>query len=267
MGKIGVIGFGTMGSAIVKAIAPHTKETILLYDINEVAATALAEATGGRVLPLKCLLDEAATIILAVKPQILPHLYVELYQATGKRWISLAAGISLETLVANLGSSEVIRIMPNIGAEVARSVTAITPNEEASEEFIKETVALVKLFGSAHLLSEEHLAAFIGVSASAISTCFEFLHGIALGGVQQGLPYREALALISETMESATSLIQRGEKHPKELQTGVCSPMGTTIEALNVVLDNSLAGILMASVEAATERALELEFLAKNENN
>jgi pyrroline-5-carboxylate reductase len=43
--------------------------------------------------------------------------------------------------------------------------------------------------------------------------------------------------------------------------------MGTTIEALNVVLDNSLAGILMASVEAATERALELEFLAKNENN
>lgn len=267
MGKIGVIGCGTMGSAIVKAIAPHIKESLLLCDINEVAAATLAEVSGGRALPLNQLLREATTIILAVKPQILPHLYGELFQASEKRWISLAAGISLETLVANLGSSEVIRIMPNIGAEVAHSVTAITPYEGCSEEFIRETVALVKLFGSAHLLTEEHLAAFIGVSASAIATCFEFLHAIALGGVQQGLPYKESLALISETMESATTLIRKGGKHPKELQTGVCSPMGTTIEALNVVLDNSLAGILMESVEAATERALELEFLAKNENN
>jgi|LSQX01.3.fsa_nt_gb pyrroline-5-carboxylate reductase len=267
MSKIGFIGCGTMGSAIVKAIAPHTKEKILLYDIDEMVAISLAKISGGVSLPLKELLSEAETIVLAVKPQVLPLLYGDLYQATEKRWISLAAGVSLETLVSNLGSEEVIRIMPNIGAEVSRSVTAVTPCLGASKEFIKETLALVEKFGSAHILKEEHLAAFIGVSASAIATCFEFLHGIALGGVQQGLPYKEALALISETMESATALIRQGERHPQELQTGVCSPQGTTIEALNVVFDNSLAGILMESVWAASERALELEMLAKKENN
>lgn len=267
MSKIGFIGCGTMGSAIAKAVAPHSKEKLLLYDIDEMVAISLAKVTGGVSLPLEELLTQAETIVLAVKPQVLPHLYDLLYQATEKRWISLAAGVSLETLVSNLGSEEVIRIMPNIGAEVSRSVTAVTPCKGASKEFISETVAFVKKFGSAHILKEEHLAAFIGVSASAIAICFEFLHGIALGGVQQGLSYKEALSLISETMGSATALVREGGKHPKELQTGVCSPQGTTIEALNVVLDNSLAGILMESVEAASERALELELLAKIENN
>ncbi|MFA5468519.1 MAG: NAD(P)-binding domain-containing protein, partial [Sphaerochaetaceae bacterium] len=142
MKDIGIIGCGVMGSAIVRAIAPTLKGKIYLYDIVSEVASNLAQETGGQILPLEALLKESTTIVLAVKPQVLGELYSLLYQAKGKQWISLAAGVSLETLVENLGSEEVIRIMPNIAASVGKSVTAIAPSKGASPLFVEETIAL-----------------------------------------------------------------------------------------------------------------------------
>lgn len=262
MKTIGFIGCGTMGSAIVRNIAPLNTWNILLHDIREEVGKDLASETHSTFVSLEQLLEQADTVVLAVKPQSLFELYVQLksYQAT--QWISLVAGVSLETLSQQLHSSDIVRIMPNIAASVGKAVTAVSPHKEAETQFVEEVMAFVNTFGFGHQLEEKDLAAFIGVSASAIATCFAFLHGMAMGGVQQGLPYATALTLISDTVEGATALSRQTKRHPEELLTQVCSPGGTTIEAMKIVGESGFMGILMESVEAASEKARELEALA-----
>lgn len=263
MKTFGFIGCGTMGSAIAECIAPLQNAKILLYDVREEAAKKLASSTNATVVSLTELLEQSHIVVLAVKPQVLPLLYNQLGKYQDIRWISLAAGVSLATLSKQLHSNNIIRIMPNIAAAIGRSVTAVCPHEQADPHFIEEAMAFVNNFGTGHTLEEKDLAAFIGVSASAIATGFAFLHGIAMGGVHQGLPYAKALALISDTIESATALTRQTHQHPQELQTQVCSPGGTTIEAMKVLGESGFMGILMESVAVASQKTRDLEAVEK----
>ena len=263
MKTMGFIGCGNMGGAIIRSVAPAKKWHVLVHDVLEETARALASETGAEYAPLDELLKASDIVVLAVKPQILPDLYATLRKHTGKQWISMAAGISLETLAVQLHTENVVRIMPNIAAADKKAVTAVTPHPNADKTLIDTTMEFANLFGAAHRIDEKHFAAFIGVSGSAIATTFSFLHGIAMGGVHEGLPYATALALISDTVESATSLVRESKKHPEELLTQVCSPGGLTIETMQVLYENGFMGILMESVEAASQKALELELKAK----
>lgn len=264
METIGFIGCGNMGGAIVKRIAPIGSWRVLVHDAREEQARSIARESGASAVSLARLMEESDTIVLAVKPQILPELYGKLASgAVGKHWISIAAGVSIDTLSSNLHSEQVVRIMPNIAAAAGKAVTAVTPHPQADPRFVESVFAFARSFGTAHAVAEQQMSAFVGVSGSAIATCFAFLHGIAMGGVREGLPYDMALSLIADTVESATALTRETGKHPEELLTTVCSPAGTTIEAIKILADGAFTGILMESVTASSERAREMEALAR----
>lgn len=263
MKTVGFIGAGNMGGAIVRSVAPTKRWKILVHDVNSKAAEELGRQSGAISVSLQELLTDSDVIVLAVKPQVLPSLYGTLANQSGKEWISMAAGVSLETLATRLGSTQVIRIMPNIAAAVGKAVTAVAPHPEASDALVEMALGFVGTFGSAHLIQERLFGAFIGISGSAIATVFSFLHGMAMGGVREGLSYNQSLELISDTAESAIALIRSTSRHPEDLMTQVCSPGGTTIESMQVLAENAFTGILMDSVSSASKRAQELEAAAK----
>jgi pyrroline-5-carboxylate reductase len=268
MKNIGFIGCGNMGGAIASALAKDPDWNIHIHDARTEHAQEIAKKTGATACSLEALMESCDLVVLAVKPQVLPYLYPSLRKigTIGKKWISLAAGVALETLEKELGSTQIVRIMPNIAAEVGKAVTAITPHLKADPALVVEVSTIARQFGTSYGISEEQLAAFIGVSGSAIATCFAFMHGIAMGGVDEGLPYPTALALIRDTMESATSLIRETGRNPIDLMTNVCSAGGTTIEAMKTLADGSLESTLMESVTASAEKAKALEEAAKNRN-
>lgn len=263
MKTIGFIGTGNMGGAIIRRVAPLGKWRILIHDVRVETAKLLAQETGCTYAPLEELASQSDIIVLAVKPQVLPGLYATLQTYAGKGWISMAAGVSLETLAKGLKTTEVVRIMPNIAAAVGKAVTALAAHPKAGKLLVDESMKFIGSFGSAHQLEETHFGAFIGISGSAIATVFAFLHGMAMGGVHEGLPYAKALELIGDTTESAIALVRSSGRHPAELLTQVCSPSGTTIESVQVLEGSGFSGILMDSVEAASERAKALEASAK----
>lgn len=265
MKNIGFIGCGIMGGAIVKAIRKDPQFHIYVNDTRSEQAQALALETGATACSLDSLMENCALVVLAVKPQVLPSLYTSLRKrGEGKRWISLAAGVALETLEKELMTTQIVRIMPNIAAQVGKAVTALSPHPQADSGFVDEVAALTRQFGTSYHIPEAQLAAFIGVSGSAIATCFSFFHGIAMGGVDEGLPYQTALALIRDTMDSATTLMRETGRNPIELMTNVCSAGGTTIEAMKVLAEGMFEATLMESVTASSEKAKALEMAAKN---
>ncbi len=226
MDKIGIIGCGNMGGAIAGSL----QMDIIVYDSDALKAKQLAasKATISVADSLQVLFRECSTILIAIKPQILATLYPE-FRALGsdkKRWISIAAGIPLSVLAEQLGTNEIVRFMPNIAAQYGAAVTAAAPAEGCSTSLREDSLHVASSFGSAFLLPESQFSAFIGISGSAIAYVFSFLHGLAMGGVAQGIAYPAALQIASDTMKSATSLIDATKANPVELATRVCSAGG-----------------------------------------
>ncbi|MFA5513775.1 MAG: pyrroline-5-carboxylate reductase [Sphaerochaetaceae bacterium] len=265
MAVIGFIGSGNMGSAIINSIAKTKKHKILIYDINRELALQVANESNSMSVELETLLSDSDIIFLAVKPQILPSLYKDL-KGRGKKWISIAAGVSLATLKKNLGSDQIVRLMPNIATEVGKSVTALCATGETDESFIKESIAIAESFGSVYLLDEKLFGAFVGSSASAIATVFAFINGLALGAVKEGLSYSQALNIVCSTTFGALKLLESSKAHPEELISKVCSPGGTTIESVTLLENSGFKGILIDSVSVASQRAQQLEEKANKEN-
>jgi len=260
MEKIGFIGCGNMGKSIAEAISKNQNYKISIYSRNfernkEFAKTikAIAYET------LEELLENSDYIILAVKPQVLPSLYEKLSKADkGKKWISIAAGISLKVLQDKLNTKNVVRFMPNIAAKNQASVTAVAFLLDVDPKFKETSLNIAECFGKAFILEEKLFHAFIGISGSGIAYVFEFLHAMALGGTREGLAYSQSLDIAVSTLNSACSLLKNGVS-PIDLMTKVTSAGGTTIEGIKTLHDGKFDSCIINAVHSASSKSIELE--------
>lgn len=261
MEKISFIGAGNMGYAIAKALSDNNSYKIGLYSLHFENTVKKADEIGA--VAYKTIQDaifNADMIILAVKPQTLPSLYEVLRdEAKGKLIISIAAGISLKTLMDNLDNKNIIRFMPNIAASKKASVTAYTYCDDLALPMKEKAEKIASSFGSAFYLREQDFSAFIGISGSAIAYVFAFLHALALGGTKAGIPYKRSLEIATDTMNSALKLQKNSDKNPIELMSDVCSPGGTTIEGIEALLEGKFEATVMNAVLAAYNKNLKLE--------
>ncbi len=263
MKKIGIIGAGNMGGAIAQAISSEKEWQVSIFDTDKAKTENLSGCI--RAKSMEELMQSEDLLLLAVKPQVLPSLYPILRKAGSrqKKWISIAAGVSLETLTENLGTEEVVRYMPNLAAQVRQSVTAVTPSIKASDTLKETALVIAELFGSAFILPEDQIAAFTGISGSAIAYVFQFFHALAMGGVKEGLAYPQALAIARDTCLSAAAMQKEGGENPVKLATMVCSAGGTTIEGMQALAAGSFDATVMAAVSASSAKFRLLEEKAK----
>ncbi|MFA5447005.1 MAG: pyrroline-5-carboxylate reductase [Sphaerochaeta sp.] len=266
MSQLGIIGCGTMGSAIALSL----KCKVLVYDS---LAEQLKKLEGQQHITIASSLEEllaqSDTIILAVKPQILPSLYSTLRSAKGeKRWISIAAGISLAQLSEGLQSKEIVRLMPNIAAAKRASVTALAATEKCSSFLIRDANEIASSFGAVFALDEKLFSAFIGISGSAIAYMLQFVHALSMGGVAEGIAYPLAKEIVTQTLVSTTAMLADEKAHPMELASSVCSAGGTTIEGVAALANGAFEATVIDAVRAASEksRIMEAEALDHRKN-
>ncbi len=262
--SIGFVGAGQMARALAagfvkaKLAAP---EQILAADPVAAAGEAFAAAVpGARVLADNASVGQQAdVVILATKPQQLVAALVPLSTAVaGKLVISIAAGVKLSTLEASLGKSRLVRVMPNTPCLIGQSASGYCLGPRATPADGELVESLLAAVGTVFAVEESLLDAVTGLSGSGPAFAFVMIEALADGGVRMGLKRDVALALAAQTLRGAAQMVLETGQHPAVLKDRVASPGGTTIAGLEALEAGGLRGTLMAAVEAATERSIEL---------
>lgn len=207
------------------------------------------------------IVENSDLIIIAVKPHVVSPILQEVSSKVTreKLFLSIAAGVTLETLEKNLPSqTRVIRAMPNTPALVQTGATVIAPGSSVLQGDRELIQGLFRTIGICEVGTEEQLDAVTGLSGSGPAFGFLAIESLADGGVKMGLPRDLAQKLAAQTLLGAAKMVLESGKHPGQLKDEVCSPGGTTIAAIHKLEETGFRSSLITAVETATNRAKEL---------
>jgi len=259
--KTGFIGCGNMATAIMGGIVNNkilNPEEIYIFDTDQAKLKRL-QSTGMQVCSsVETLAGRADVIFLCVKPNVVPSVLQEI-KSSGKRIVSIAAGVKTDKMRQNLNvEAKLMRIMPNTPLMVGQGAVCVqTPNDfnEAEKNFI---YSIFNPIGLVKEVTEDDMDAVTGVSGSGPAYVYLFVDALARAGEGNGLPYETALALAIQTFEGACTMLRESGKEPAQLIKDVCSPGGTTIEAMGVFEQRDIRGIMKEAVDACTEKSRQL---------
>jgi len=264
--RIGFIGAGAMAEALIggllsagasagqiRAVDPDAGRRAHVASRHGILASAEAPEIVGA----------SDVLVLAVKPTVIAPV-LESLQAEPELerplWISIAAGISLRALGANLPpAARIVRAMPNTPARIGEGATAICANPQASPADLSLAQAIFESVGSCWAApSEQLMDAVTGLSGSGPAYVFVFLEALAEAGVQVGLPRDAAEGLALQTVLGAARLASEERLSPAQLKDQVTSPGGTTVAGLEHLEAAGFRAAVESAVEAATRRSREL---------
>lgn len=263
--RMGFIGGGNMGEALMKGLLAASLLEPGRIVVNDVSAPRLAflkERYGVETeSTIGALAARSTVILLAVKPQNITEVLSELRRHLAHKplVLSIAAGISIETLTAGLGPEvPVVRVMPNTPALVQQGASALSRGKAATDEHMALAKTLFQAVGTAIEVEEKWMDAVTGLSGSGPAYFLLLLESLMDAGVLVGLPRPVARELVLQTALGTVLMARDSGKHPAELKDMITSPAGTTIEGLAVMEDAGIRGTLIRAVEAATLRSEQL---------
>jgi pyrroline-5-carboxylate reductase len=249
-----------LAAGFVKAGLIDSK-SIVAADPIPAASEAFEQAVpGARLLADNASVGrEAEVIVLATKPQQIVAALAPLASAVaGKLVISIAAGIKLHKLQTALPGARLVRVMPNTPCLIGQSASGYCLGQAATPADGEVVKQLLSAVGLAFEVEESLLDAVTGLSGSGPAFAYLMIEALADGGVRMGLKREVALALAAQTLRGAAQMVLETGEHPAVLKDRVASPGGTTIAGLEALEAGGLRGTLMAAVEAATRRSIEL---------
>jgi pyrroline-5-carboxylate reductase len=264
-GGLLVIGFGSMASAIVEGAL---RAGVLSPD--QVAAVNPGEGGRARAERLGCRAFArsadalralpAARVMLGVKPQKLGEAASAAQGlATDRCVISILAGATSASIGAALGSSRVVRVMPNTPAKVGKGITAIANDTNATEADAAFAQALFSAVGEVVEMPESMLDAFTGVCGSGPAYVFYLAEAMVRGAREVGFNEADADRLVRATIVGAAALLDDDRTHaPGELRARVTSKNGTTAAATDTLDDAAVMDAVARAVVAARDRGREL---------
>lgn len=265
MMKIGFIGLGNMASAMIagmlkKGIAGP--EDMIGSDKFEGARKTAGKRFGMEVTEdNKKVAADSDVLILAVKPQMLPEVTAEIPGSIRENTliISIIAGRTLAQLEGAFGKPvKIVRCMPNTPAMVGAGCSGVCRNSLVTEEEMQKCLEILTSFGIAEEVPEKLMDAVVGVSGSSPAYVFMFIEAMADGAVKAGMPRSQAYRFAAQAVMGSAKLMLETGKHPGELKDMVCSPAGTTIEAVQVLEEMGFRSAVMDAVEACVEKSRNL---------
>ena len=266
--KIGFLGAGAMGEALAGGLlaAGVPRERVRAADPDPARRVAVERALGIAAGDDNGALVRASdVVVLAVKPAMVAQVLGALRKELGAElarplWISIAAGVSLAKLAAELPTgARTVRAMPNTPALVRAGATAFAAGPAATAADRAAAQALFESVGLAWEAPDEGLLdAVTGLSGSGPAYVFVFLEALADAGVRAGLPREAAHRLACQTVLGSARLALESGLHPGQLKDRVTSPGGTTIAGLARLEAGGLRAAVHEAVEAATRRSREL---------
>ena len=257
----GIIGLGTMGSAIAGALRSGADATVIATTHRAATAEAAARRLDIGVGSDNIALARASdVIVLSVKPYqarvVLEEIAPEL---EGKLLISVCAAITTSDLEAWSGNRvAVVRAMPNTPCLIGMGMTVLTAGISARPNDLDRAVALFAPLGQTATLDEKLMDAATGLSGCGPAYAFLIIEALADAGVQLGIPRATSLQLATQTLLGASQLVLETKTHPAVLKDQVTTPGGCTIDGLIALEDGGLRSVLISGVVAAANRSVAL---------
>ena len=263
--KLGFIGTGNMAGAIMGGVIKSG-----LFKPEEIIGADLLEAGREKVKTLygihvtadnKEAVEKAETIILSVKPQFYESVIAEIKDIIKPEQIviTIAPGKTLEWLAKQFGKDvKLVRTMPNTPAMVGEGMTAACRNEFVTDEELEGAKKILSAFGKVEVVSEHLMDVVVSVSGSSPAYVFMFIEALADAAVADGMPRAQAYQFAAQAVLGSAKMVLETGKHPGELKDMVCSPGGTTIEAVRVLEEKGLRSAVIEAMKACTDIAKKM---------
>lgn len=263
--KIGFIGCGNMAQAIIGGIIKSgivSKDNIIASRNNAEKLQAIKESLGINITQdNKEVAMEADVLFLAVKPHIYALVIEEIkdYIKNDAVIVTIAAGITISFMEKAFDKSvKIVRTMPNTPAMVGEGMSALCCNKEVSKDELSMVVTLFEAFGKAEVIEERLMDSVPAVSGSSPAYVYMFIEALADGAVRDGIPREKAYKMAAQAVLGAAKMVLETGIHPGALKDNVCSPGGTTIEAVFALERNNFRGTVIEAMKACTDKTREM---------
>lgn len=252
--KVSIIGAGALGGAVAKGLVGGGVP-VWVYDTNQTTLKSMADMGANISLDMKSALSGFDIVFWALKP----HLILSVVKDNkalieGTLCCSLAACVNLELLKKTAPEARWSRAMTNLCASVGKAFTGYVTSSDLSEGDKDILSSCLNSFGMAQATSEPDLDGITGVAGSGPAYVFTILESFIQGGLAAGLSADLSLKAAAMTLIGASEMVLQGGEHPAYYKDKVCTPAGTTIEALRALESGGLRSSLIDAVVKASEK-------------
>lgn len=258
--KIGFIGTGNMASAIMGGIIKKQlipAEEMIGADLSAPGRERAKSQFGIHVTGSNQeVVEKAEVIVLSVKPQFYADVIHEIRDGIRDNQIviTIAPGKTLTWLKEQFGKDvKIVRTMPNTPALVGEGMTAACPNEHMTEEETAYVRTLLESFSRVEIVPEHLMDAVVSVSGSSPAYVFMLIEAMADAAVSGGMPRPQAYQFAAQAVLGSAKMVLETGKHPGELKDMVCSPAGTTIEAVRVLEERGFRSAVFEAMKVCEE--------------
>ncbi|MFA9397777.1 MAG: pyrroline-5-carboxylate reductase [Clostridiaceae bacterium] len=265
MKNVGFIGCGNMASAMISGIVKsnlYEKTNIIASNTSLEKLEIVKEEYGIKTTSSnKEVAKFADVLFLAVKPNKYETVIKEIktYVKENVIIISIAPGITMDSIKNTFDRDiKVVRTMPNTPCLIGEGMVAITLDDKMTEEEKNQILSIFKSFGEYVLIDENYMDIVPGISGSSPAYVYMFIEALADGAVKEGLGRDIAYKMAAQAVKGAAGMVLETGKHPGKLKDEVCSPGGTTIEAVYSLEKNNLRYAVMEAVEVCTKKTRNL---------
>lgn len=260
--KIGFIGAGNMANAIIDGVINAkyiANENIYLNTRTMEKAYKIRDKHNIKIVEDKVsLVDNVEVIILAVKPNQYENVIKQIRNCNikNKIFVSIAAGISIEQIERMFNKEvKIVRCMPNTPVGVGEGMTAICANNLVTNEELVYIVDLFNTVGKAEIIEEKLMDAVVAVSGSSPAYVYMMIEAMADAAVLEGMPRDKAYIFASQAVLGSAKMVLESGMHPGKLKDNVCSPGGTTIEAVKVLENKGFRSSIIDAMVSCAEKS------------
>ncbi len=261
--RIGVIGGGNMGGAIVRGgirASVFQPAEVIVLEIDHTRRDMFAEIGCAVTVDPKVAAD-ADQIILAVKPQVFPDVARALQPLSADKIVlSIMAGLNTGFIRQSLGEkARMVRAMPNIPCQIGAGMTAIALGEGSRPGDEATAVSIFTALGRTAMVDESLLHAVTAVSGSGPAYVFLLAQAMEEAAVNLGIDAETARLMVEQTVMGAGKLLSESQQSAEQLRQSVTSPGGTTAAAFDVFERRNFTEIVIEALTAAHDRSRALD--------
>ena len=265
MAKIGFIGMGNMGYAMLKGVLNVFEPSDIIFTCPDLdKCKRISDETGVKYAEsnAECA-NNAQYIVLAVKPQVYSAVMKNIVNVIREDSvvISIAPGITIDSIKDNLGiNTKVVRAMPNTPALIGEGMTGVAYN--ASDYSFDERDVIDKFFtsfGKVVYVDEKLMDGVVCASGSSPAYVYMFIEALADSVVKYGIKRDDAYKMVAQTVLGSAKMVLESGEHPAVLKDKVCSPGGTTIQAVSALEENGFRNALIKATDACYDKCTSIK--------
>lgn len=205
--------------------------------------------------------SQADVVVLSVKPHLYETVIAEIRDAVPEHAIivMIAAGQTIAVNEARFGKSvKLARVMPNTPALVGEAMSAVCFNAQMTTADQEIVLAMLRSFGKAEIVSESMMDTVTGVSGSSPAYVYMFIEAMADAAVLHGMPRAQAYTFAAQSVLGSAKMVLETGMHPAVLKDNVCSPGGTTIEAVASLERNGMRSAVIDAIDACIKKSQDM---------